>query len=152
MGKGQAGRLRSALMTLSGVAGSLAERLPILHIVGAPSRTLQVSKCLLCMLNLCAQGSHALVHHTINVPNSFATFSAMSRPISCSQALLSEIEPLTPTTWTDAFDKVFKDVLEQCRPGYVQIPTDAVQYKVSDEGLKKKLVSNNVDMCRRGLM
>lgn len=65
----------------------------------------------------------------------------MSRPLSCSQALLNEIEPRDPSTWSDAFDKVLKDVLEQCRPGYVEIPTDAIHYKVSSEGLKKLLVS-----------
>lgn len=64
----------------------------------------------------------------------------MSAPLSCSQALLSKIEPRTDTTWTEAFDKVVKDVLEQCRPGYVEIPTDAVRFKVSAEGLKSKLV------------
>jgi pyruvate decarboxylase len=32
------------LIVLSGVAGSLAERLPILHIVGAPSTALQVGQ------------------------------------------------------------------------------------------------------------
>jgi pyruvate decarboxylase len=64
----------------------------------------------------------------------------MSRPLSCSQALLNEIEPRDPSTWTDALDTVLKDVLEQCRPGYVEIPTDAVHHKVSADGLKKLLV------------
>jgi len=68
----------------------------------------------------------------------------MSQPLSCSQALLNEIVPATPTTWTEAFDKVVKDVLEQCRPGYVEIPTDAVQRKVSAEGLKVKLVGSSL--------
>lgn len=68
----------------------------------------------------------------------------MSRPLSCSQALLNDIEPRDPSTWSDAFDKVLKDVLEQCRPGYVEIPTDAIHYKVSAEGLKKLLVSRCV--------
>jgi TPP-dependent 2-oxoacid decarboxylase len=66
----------------------------------------------------------------------------MSAPLSCSQALLNEIDPKTPTTWTEAFDKVLRDTLEQCRPGYVEIPTDAVHHLVSDDGLKKKLVSH----------
>ena len=64
----------------------------------------------------------------------------MSEPLSCSQALLNDIPPITDTVWTDAFDKVVKDVLEQCRPGYVEVPTDAVHRKVSSEGLKNKLV------------
>ena len=34
---------RIKLIELSGIAGSLAERLPVLHIVGAPATPLQVS-------------------------------------------------------------------------------------------------------------
>ncbi|GFZ49727.1 pyruvate decarboxylase [Saitozyma sp. JCM 24511] len=115
------------LSALCGIAGALAERVPVLHIVGAPNRAMQ--------------SSSALLHHTLNLPTSFTTFSAMSRPLSCSQALLNDIEPRDPSTWSDAFDKVLKDVLEQCRPGYVEIPTDAIHYKVSAEGLKKLLPS-----------
>nr|XP_018265449.1 pyruvate decarboxylase [Kwoniella dejecticola CBS 10117]OBR87607.1 pyruvate decarboxylase [Kwoniella dejecticola CBS 10117] len=115
------------LSALCGIAGALAERVPVLHIVGAPSTKLQ--------------SKESLLHHTLNLPGSFTTFSTMSAPLSCSQALLNEIAPKTPTTWTEAFDKTLTDVLEQCRPGYVEIPTDAFHHKVSAEGLKQKLVS-----------
>jgi pyruvate decarboxylase len=64
----------------------------------------------------------------------------MSEPLSCSQALLNQIPPSTPTTWTEAFDKVLTDVLQQCRPGYVEVPTDAVHRMVSADGLKTKPV------------
>lgn len=86
------------------------------------------------------QKNQSLLHHTLNTPGTFTTFSDMSKPLSCSQALLNEISPQTSTTWTDAFDAVLKDVLQSCRPGYIEIPTDAVHRKVSDEGLKTKLV------------
>lgn len=89
------------------------------------------------------QASNTLLHHTLNLPTSYSAYAQMSAPLSCSQALLSKIEPSTDRTWPDAFDKVVRDVLEQCRPGYVEIPTDAVKYKVSAEGLKKKLVSSH---------
>ncbi|WRT64753.1 uncharacterized protein IL334_001687 [Kwoniella shivajii] len=113
------------LSALCGIAGALAERVPVLHIVGAPSTKLQ--------------SSDSLLHHTLNLPGSFTTFSTMSAPLSCSQALLNTIAPKTPTAWTEAFDKTLKDVLEQCRPGYVEIPTDAFHAKVSAEGLKEAL-------------
>ncbi|WVQ83245.1 hypothetical protein IAT38_005384 [Cryptococcus sp. DSM 104549] len=113
------------LSALCGIAGCLAERVPVLHIVGAPSTAMQAKK--------------SLLHHTLNLPDSFTTFSTMSAPLSCSQALLNTIPPKTPTTWTEAFDKTLRDVLEQCRPGYVEIPTDAVHALVSAEGLKQKL-------------
>ena len=76
----------------------------------------------------------------------------MSEPLSCSQALLSQIPPRTPTTWTEAFDKVLRDVLEQCRPGYVEIPTDAVHHQVSAEGLKTKPVDLDPWMRSHSLM
>lgn len=113
------------LSALNGIAGSLAERVPVLHIVGSPSRSMQAS--------------NTLLHHTLNLPTSYTAYAQMSAPLSCSQALLSKIEPSTDRVWPDAFDKVVKDVLEQCRPGYVEIPTDAVKHKVSPEGLKKRL-------------
>ncbi|WWD00611.1 hypothetical protein V866_007546 [Kwoniella sp. B9012] len=113
------------LSALCGIAGALAERVPVLHIVGAPSTKLQ--------------SKESLLHHTLNLPGSFNTFSTMSAPLSCSQALLNQIPPKTPTTWTEAFDKTLSDVLEQCRPGYVEIPTDAFHAKVSTEGLKQTL-------------
>ena len=115
------------LSALCGVAGSLAERLPVLHIVGAPGSEMQKNR--------------SLLHHTLNTPTTYSTFSGMSAPLSCSQALLNQIPPVTDTTWTEAFDQVVKDVLEQCRPGYVEIPTDAVHAKVASEGLQEKLVS-----------
>ncbi|WVQ76006.1 hypothetical protein IAR50_005642 [Cryptococcus sp. DSM 104548] len=113
------------LSALCGIAGCLSERVPVLHIVGAPSTKLQANQ--------------SLLHHTLNLPDSFTTFSTMSAPLSCSQALINTIEPSTKTAWTEAFDKTLREVLEQCRPGYVEIPTDAVHAKVSAEGLKKAL-------------
>lgn len=66
----------------------------------------------------------------------------MSEPLSVSQALLSATPPVTDTTWTEAFDRVLKDVLQQCRPGYVELPTDAVHHKVSKSGLSHPPVSH----------
>lgn len=87
-----------------------------------------------------------MLHHTLNTESSFNTFNKMSEPLSCSQAILSSIKP-TETSWTDAFDDVVKNVLEQCRPGYVEIPTDAVHYKVSTKNLQKELVRVTNILC-----
>ncbi|KAL7420001.1 hypothetical protein Q5752_004964 [Cryptotrichosporon argae] len=113
------------LSALCGIAGSLAERLPVLHIVGAPSRKMQSGK--------------ALLHHTLNLDTSFSAFANMSAPLSCAQALLNDIEPSTPTAWTDAFDGALRKCLEQCRPAYVELPMDAIKYMVSADGLKTPL-------------
>ena len=90
---------------------------------------------------LTAQSNQSLLHHTLNTPSTFTTFSTMSEPLSVSQALLNQMPPITDTVWTDAFDRVLKDVLQQCRPGYVEIPTDAVHHKVLKKALDTKPVS-----------
>lgn len=109
------------------MAGSLAERLPVLHIVGAPSTKMQKDK--------------ALLHHTLNTPTSFSAFADMSAPLSCAQALLNEVIPDTDTSYTRVFDDALRACLTQCRPAYVELPMDAVRALVSSKSLELPLVS-----------
>src|SRR5271167_4697391 len=78
------GRLRgmAALVTTFGVgelsaanavAGSYAEHVPVVHIVGAPSKD--------------TQGARRVVHHTLG-DGDFEHFLRMSREITCAQANL----------------------------------------------------------------
>ncbi|KAL1411686.1 hypothetical protein Q8F55_002652 [Vanrija albida] len=113
------------LSALCGVAGSLSERLPVLHIVGAPSTRMQRER--------------ALLHHTLNTPSSFSAFSDMSKQLSCSMALLNQIAPDTPNAYAEAFDETLRQCLTQCRPGYVELPMDAVRAVVSSRGLQLPL-------------
>ena len=62
----------------------------------------------------------------------------MSRPVVCSEALLTDI---SEEEWTDSFDRVLKAVLENNKPGYIQVPQDAWYVKVSKKGLQTKLVN-----------
>ncbi|BEI99613.1 hypothetical protein CcaverHIS631_0406560 [Cutaneotrichosporon cavernicola] len=114
------------LSALNGIAGCLAERIPVLHIVGAPSTAMQKE--------------HVLLHHTLNTESSFDTFSKMSAPLSCATALLSQVTPEADTSYSDAFDKALAECLTQCRPAYVELPMDTVRSMVSSEGLEKPLV------------
>lgn len=113
------------LSALCGVAGSLAERVPVLHIVGAPNTKMQ--------------SEHALLHHTLNTPGTFTTFSDMSKPLSCATATLNDVQPETRRTYADVFDDAVRACLTQCRPAYVELPMDVLHVKVSDEGLKHPL-------------
>ncbi len=101
------GRLRgmSALVTtfgvgelsaLNAVAGSYAEHVPVVHIVGAPSKD--------------AQAARRLVHHSLG-DGDFEHFLRMSREITCAQA------NLTPATATLEIDRVLMEVRQQRRPG-----------------------------------
>ncbi|WP_037138926.1 alpha-keto acid decarboxylase family protein [Rhodococcoides fascians] len=111
------GRLRgmSALVTtfgvgelsaLNAVAGSYAEHVPVVHIVGAPSKD--------------AQAARRLVHHSLG-DGDFEHFLRMSREITCAQA------NLTPATATLEIDRVLMEVRQQRRPGYILLSTDVAR-------------------------
>ncbi|WP_268811534.1 alpha-keto acid decarboxylase family protein, partial [Mycolicibacterium houstonense] len=112
------GRLRgmAALVTTFGVgelsaanaiAGSYAEHVPVVHIVGAPSKD--------------SQGARRIVHHTLG-DGDFEHFLRMSREITCAQA------NLVPATATREIDRVLSEVREQKRPGYLLIATDVARF------------------------
>ncbi len=114
------GRLRgmAALVTTFGVgelsaanavAGSYAEHVPVVHIVGAPSKD--------------AQGARRIVHHTLG-DGDFEHFLRISREITCAQANLA------PATATREIDRVLSEVREQKRPGYLLIATDVARFPV----------------------
>jgi alpha-keto-acid decarboxylase len=112
------GRLRgmAALVTTFGVgelsaanavAGSYAEHVPVVHIVGAPSKDVQ--------------GAHRVVHHSLG-DGDFTHFFRMSREITCAQA------NLVPPTATREIDRVISDVRELKRPGYLLLATDVARF------------------------
>lgn len=112
------GRLRgmAALVTTFGVgelsaanaiAGSYAEHVPVVHVVGAPSTDAQVAR--------------RAVHHTLG-DGDFERFLRMSREITCAQA------NLTPATATREIDRVLSEVREQKLPGYLLLATDVARF------------------------
>ncbi|OBB27793.1 indolepyruvate decarboxylase [Mycolicibacterium peregrinum] len=112
------GRLRgmAALVTTFGVgelsaanaiAGSYAEHVPVVHIVGAPSKD--------------SQAARRIVHHTLG-DGDFDHFLRISREITCAQA------NLVPATATREIDRVLSEVREQKRPGYLLIATDVARF------------------------
>lgn len=112
------GRLRgmAALVTTFGVgelsaanaiAGSYAEHVPVVHIVGAPSKD--------------SQAARRIVHHTLG-DGDFEHFLRISREITCAQANLA------PATATREIDRVLSEVREQKRPGYLLIATDVARF------------------------
>jgi indolepyruvate decarboxylase len=112
------GRLRgmSALFTTFGVgelsaanaiAGSYAEHVPVVHVVGAPSKDTQAAR--------------AVVHHSLG-DGDFDKFLRMAREITCAQA------NLVPATATREIDRVLSEVREQRRPGYLLLATDVAEF------------------------
>ncbi|MBV9321136.1 MAG: alpha-keto acid decarboxylase family protein [Mycobacterium sp.] len=112
------GRLRgmAALVTTFGVgelsaanavAGSYAEHVPVVHIVGGPSKD--------------AQGTRRALHHSLG-DGDFEHFLRISREITCAQAALM------PATASREIDRVLCEVHEQKRPGYLLMATDVARF------------------------
>jgi indolepyruvate decarboxylase len=112
------GRLRgmSAVVTTFGVgelsaanaiAGSYAEHVPVVHIVGGPSKD--------------AQATRRALHHSLG-DGDFEHFFRISREITCAQA------NLMPATARREIDRVLSEVREQKRPGYLLLSTDVARF------------------------
>lgn len=91
------------LSAINGIAGSYAEYVPVIHIVGAPS--------------LSAQQQGDMIHHSLG-EGDFTPFLRMSQPVSVAQAAL------TPANACEEIDRVLAEVLVQRRPGYLLLSTD----------------------------
>ncbi|MEG3134937.1 alpha-keto acid decarboxylase family protein [Rouxiella sp. T17] len=98
------------LSALNGIAGSYAEYVPVIHIVGAPA--------------LSAQNNHELLHHSLG-DGDFNHFARMSAHITVAQAML------TRENATSEIDRVLREALYARRPVYIQLPSDVAAYKVT---------------------
>ncbi|CAI3797976.1 Indole-3-pyruvate decarboxylase [Pseudomonas sp. MM223] len=97
------------LSALNGVAGSAAEHVPVLHIVGAPP--------------LAVQASGAPLHHTFG-DGDFERFLRIHAEVAVACAML------TPATAASEIDRVLGLVIEQKKPGYLVLPMDVVNHLV----------------------
>lgn len=98
------------LSALNGVAGSFAEYVPVLHIVGAPCTG--------------SQQRQELLHHTLG-DGKFDHFRQMSAPISVAQGVL------TVRNSTDEIDRVLTEMIKHRRPGYLSLPADVAKAPTS---------------------
>jgi len=99
------------LSAINGVAGSFSEHVPVVHIVGCPSTSLQKAE--------------ALLHHTLG-NGDFHVFRSMAAPISHTQVYLDD-----PTTAAAEIDRAVTDAYIYARPVYILLPTDMVPKKIS---------------------
>lgn len=91
------------LSAINGIAGSYAEYLPVIHIVGAPS--------------LAAQQRGDLIHHSLG-DGDFSHFLRMQREVTVAQATL------TAANAVEEIDRVILTALTERRPGYLLLPAD----------------------------
>ncbi|EAB3275145.1 alpha-keto acid decarboxylase family protein [Salmonella enterica] len=91
---------------INGIAGSYAEYVPVLHIVGAPCSA--------------AQQRGELMHHTLG-DGDFRHFYRMSQAISAASAILDEQNACFE------IDRVLGEMLAARRPGYIMLPADVAK-------------------------
>ena len=94
------------LSAINGIAGSYAEHVPVLHLVGAPTTA--------------AQRDSRPVHHTLG-DGRFALFLEMHATITCARAAL------TATNAVKEIDRVLLAMRDQHLPGYLLLPADVAQ-------------------------
>lgn len=94
------------LSAINGIAGSFAEYVPVLHIVGAPCSTVQ------------QRGE--LLHHTLG-DGDFRHFWRMSEPVTAARAIL------TAQNACYEIDRVISTMLAESRPGYLMLPADVAK-------------------------
>lgn len=94
------------LSAINGIAGSYAEYVPVLHIVGAPCSA--------------AQQRGELMHHTLG-DGYFRHFYRMSQAISVASAILDEQNACFE------IDRVLGEMLAARRPGYIMLPADVAK-------------------------
>jgi indolepyruvate decarboxylase len=91
------------LSAMNGIAGSYAEYVPVIHIVGAPSTEVQQARL--------------AMHHSFCDGN-FERFLSASREITVAQA------HLTAENAIGEIDRVLRCVLRERRPGYIMLPAN----------------------------
>lgn len=98
------------LSALNGIAGSYAEYVPVIHLVGAPDSR--------------AQRQKDCVHHSLG-DGDFQHFLRISGEVSAAQAVL------TAENSAEAIDHVLETALQQHRPGYLLLALDVAQARIA---------------------
>lgn len=98
------------LSAINGIAGSYAEYVPVIHIVGAPASQ--------------AQQQGDCVHHSLG-DGDFGHFLRMAQEVSVASAVL------TAENAVAEIDRVISEALTQHRPGYLLLAVDVAAAEIS---------------------
>jgi indolepyruvate decarboxylase len=97
------------LSALNGVMGSKAHRLPVFHLVGAPSRRIT--------------RQHLITHHTLG-DGVYGNFESLSAAACCVAAVL------TPDNAIYELERVIHEALRLSAPAYVVLPMELARMEV----------------------
>ena len=108
------------LSAINAIAGSYAEQVPVVLIVGSPNRDFH--------------NRGVYVHHTLG-NGDYGVFSRAAKDFVVAQSILMD-----PKTAPDLIDEALKACIQQMRPVYIQLPED-----MADEKVSKSLLSTPID-------
>ncbi|MGW0561452.1 alpha-keto acid decarboxylase family protein [Streptomyces sp. NPDC003016] len=91
------------LSAINGIAGSYAERVPLLHIVVGPTQA--------------SEHAGLVVHHSMGDAD-FDRFARAHRQVVCADAVLQ------PGNAVSEIDRILTTCLRESRPGYLRVPRD----------------------------
>lgn len=97
------------LSAINGVAGSYAERVPVLHVAVGPSQAME--------------DAGAVVHHTAG-DGDFSRFARSHESVTCAHGVLRA------DTATAEIDRVLTAALAERRPAYLRMPSDVGAVRV----------------------
>lgn len=109
------------LSAINAVAGSFAEHVPVVHIVGLPQRSLIASK--------------AVVHHTLGDGN-MHVFQDMYAKITHHRSFLRD-----PEKAGEEIDLAIKVALGSSQPTYIGLPCDMVNEQIDADALDEPLLA-----------
>jgi TPP-dependent 2-oxoacid decarboxylase len=104
------------LSAINGIAGSFAEDVPVVHIVGMPSRA--------------AMKLRAPLHHTL-LDGDFLRFERIYREVTAAQAVL-----LHPLMAAQEIDRVLVTALNNSKPVYLGVPSDVASAPLPGQSLE----------------
>ena len=107
------------LSAINAIAGSYAEFVPVVSIVGTPSRRLQMER--------------KNVHHTLGDGRP-GIFAEMARYVTVAQGNLVD-----EATAVEEVDRVIGACVRESRPVYLELPADMVEKEVDSDRLKEKI-------------
>lgn len=115
------------LSAINGIAGSYAEHLPVIHIVGAPASH--------------AQQQGDCVHHSLG-DGDFRHFIRMAEEVSAATALL------TAENATTEIDRVIVSALQMRQPGYLSLAVDVAACEAEPPAQPLNLANDSSDAAR----
>ena len=113
------------LSVINAIAGSYAESIPVVHLVGTPSRKAM------------ARGDPGRpIHHSLADGN-MEIWAEMAKNVTCAQAYLHKHD--SGVAAAEVLDDVLEQAISKSKPVYASIPSDLVDAEVPADMLHKSL-------------